>query len=535
MAHLTRRQVLAAPVLASALAARAEGGKTQIGLVQSTHKRLARPASPEDPLDYETVRDMVWKAIDYGRPRAGSLEAKIKPGQWVVLKPNLVFLRPQRGYRQGDVTDLRVIRAVLEYVAHKSKASRITIAEGGSYRSPRDPLPDNAVLQNGRRVSALEFDWGAQEFPGTGGSIGAMLEEFQSEFPRTKFDFVDLSYDAVRDASGNFRRVAVPVSTNGAGAFGARSDYFVTNTILNCDFLIDMPVMKVHDYCGITCCIKNYVGTAPREAYQKPGLFHNQSLHDEHTVEDRIDQFLVDLAAFHPPDYCVMDAIRGLQYTEHNNGKADQMVRSNLVFAGEDAVAMDAMASYLMGFQVPDIDHLHMAQKRGMGIMDLAKVDARGDDPARLQRYWARPRRWYGRGNREWRVSRNAGAPLKGWDRRATPTDTLHIGRCWDEGIVPGKTYFAAAKVVADGSRKAYLWVGADGRVTALLNGQKVMEVENRTRYRVGQFQQPVELAPGENLLEFRVEALSASAAVSAHLVGPRNDGDTADGIRWTA
>ena len=64
---------LAAPTLRGALA----DDKARIGLVQSTHRRLSRPASPEDPLDYDRVRDMVWKAIEYGRPRAGSLEAKI--------------------------------------------------------------------------------------------------------------------------------------------------------------------------------------------------------------------------------------------------------------------------------------------------------------------------------------------------------------------------------------------------------------------------------------------------------------------------
>src|SRR5512134_4145467 len=86
--------------------------KPRIGVVQSTHARLSRPASPEDPLDYERVRDMVWKAIEYGRPRAGSLEGKIGAGAWVVIKPNMVSLPPRATYRTGDDTDMRVIKAV---------------------------------------------------------------------------------------------------------------------------------------------------------------------------------------------------------------------------------------------------------------------------------------------------------------------------------------------------------------------------------------------------------------------------------------
>jgi hypothetical protein len=89
-------------------------------------------------------------------------------------------------------------------------------------------------------------------------------------------------------------------------------------------------------------------------------------------------------------------------------------------------------------------------------------------------------------------------------------------------------------KVVAEGGRKAFLWVGARGRVTAFLNGEKVMEEEGATRYRVGQFQKPVELRSGENLLSFEVKALAEQADLSVLLVGPENDGDTVEGIRWT-
>jgi hypothetical protein len=34
-------------------------------------------------------------AIRYGHPRAGALEAEIPKGCWVVVNPNMVFLRPQ--------------------------------------------------------------------------------------------------------------------------------------------------------------------------------------------------------------------------------------------------------------------------------------------------------------------------------------------------------------------------------------------------------------------------------------------------------
>jgi uncharacterized protein (DUF362 family) len=476
---------------------------------------------------------MVWKAIEYGKPRAGSLEAKIRPGSWVVIKPNIVFLRPQGGYTSGDITDIRVTKAVLEYVASKSRAGRITIAEGGSYRSLKDPANDNVVTQNGQRADAAIFDWGDKEFPGWGGSLGGMIREFSTRFPGKKFDYIDLAYDTVRDASGAFRRIEVPRTARGVGAFSSRPDYFVTNTIRNCEFLIVVPVMKVHEQCGITACFKSYVGTAPREAYAAPGQFWNVHLHGEHSVDDRIDPFIADLAAFHPPDYNVVDAIRGLQQTEHNNRRPDQIVRTNAVLAGEDSVATDAVVAKIMGFNPWDIEFLHMAGQRELGTMDFNRIEVLGDDPEKMMRRWIKPRRWYGRGNREWRVSRDAAAELGNWKRYTSPTDTLQLVKAAGEAQ-PNATYGASARVIADGSRKAFLWVGVRGRVTAMLNGEKVMEEENLTRYRVGQFQKPVELRSGENLLVLRVQAQD-QPQVSALLVGPRNDGDSVEGIRWTA
>jgi uncharacterized protein (DUF362 family) len=535
MRSLSRRQLMFAAAAAagrpSFLSAAPE--QTRIGLVPSNYSALQRPSSLADPLDYERVRDMVWSAIRLGTPRAGSLEAKIRPGSWVVIKPNIVGLRGREFYRTGDITDMRVTRAVLEYVARFSRAGRITLAEGGSYRRLSDPAKDNVVFQDDVRRDATTFDWGPQEFPGVGGSFGDMLAEFRKTFPGRGFDYVDLSYDAVRDASGGFLRIEVPKSPNGIGAFGARPDYFVTNTIQNCDFLITVPVMKVHLQSGITCCLKNYVGTAPREAYALPGTFHNARLHSGHSVENRIDPFIVDLAAFHPPDYAVVDGLRGLQYQEHNCGVSDQQVQSNLIVASEDPVATDSLVAYLLGYNPWDIEYLHMADKRQMGTRDLALADVRGGEPDLLRRRWAKPKAWFGRGNRLWRVTADPDSATESWKGCEIPTDTLHFERWSGKPVVPGKRFAAATRIQSDGHARAFLWIGATGRFTAELNGKHVMTEECRTRYRNGQFQQAVQLRAGMNELVVRIEALRPAARMSAYLVGPRNDGDTVDGIRW--
>lgn len=532
--NLRRRDILLTPAAALTPKLWSAPEKPRIGLVPSTYAGLQRTASPEEPLNYEIVRDMVWTAIRLGRPQAGSLEAKIKPGSWVVVKPNIVALRPRPAYRLGDITDFRVTKAVVEYVARFSRASRITIAEGGSYRRPGDKALDNVCKQNGTHVDARTFDWGTEEWTGFAGSMQDTLSEMAAAFPGKKFDYVDLSYDAVRDPGGRFARLPVPTAVNGTGAFGARSDYFVTNTIRNCDFLITVPVMKVHLQCGITCCLKNYVGTAPREAYAPPGSFSNSNLHKEHSVEDRIDSFICDLAAFHPPDYSVVDAIRGLQYQEHGNGLADQMIRSNVVFASEDPVAADALAARLMGFNEADIEYLQMAEQRGMGSLELNKADVAGADVAKLIRAWAKPRAWHGRGNRHWRLAEGWGASGTALKPYRAATDTLNLSRWAATPTAEGRRFTAAATISSTGHLNAWLWAGFQGKMRLRINNDKVFDLENRTRYRIGQYQFPVSLQPGANRILCEIEAVSPSPLMSLLLVTGQNDGDTPRQITWT-
>lgn len=141
-------------------------------------------------------------------------------------------------------------------------------------------------------------------------------------------------------------------------------------------------------------------------------------------------------------------------------------------------------------------------------------------------------RNWYGRCNRLWLLSQDGSTDMKGWEPYTSATDALHFMN-WKKPLSDSAVYKSAVRVVADGTRKAFLWVGARGHVTAYLNGEKVMEEDGITRYRVGQFQKPVELSSGENLLVFELKPAADKADLSALLVGPQNDGDTAEGIRW--
>jgi len=251
-------------------------------------------------------------------------------------------------------------------------------------------------------------------------------------------------------------------------------------------------------------------------------------------VGGRIDGWVVDLGSFHPAEFSVVDGIRGLQYTNHNNNKPDQMLRNNLILAGEDAVAVDSVVAAITGFNPWDLEYLHMAARRDIGTMDSGKIEVVGDDPGSATRSWAKPGQWHGRCNREWSVTGNPSAPMVTWNRLTIPTDTLHLG---DVAVQTNREtgYASAMRVRAAGSRKAFLWVGVHGRVSVTMNGNKIMEEESAAACHVGQFKVPVELNAGENLFEFRVRGILNAPEISALIVGPRNDGDTLDDIRYLA
>jgi hypothetical protein len=340
---------------------------------------------------------------------------------------------------------------------------------------------------------------------------------------------VDLSYDVVKDASGNPVKLPVPV-LNGVGSFSNVKEYFVTNCIRNCDFLITVPVAKVHENCGITASFKSYVGSAPRIVYSAQRAFWNSKLHNDHSVDTRIDPFIADLSAFHPPDYTVVDVIRGLQFTEHNNRQPDQMVRTNLVLAGEDPVAADAIVARILGFKGVDIDYLRMGAARKIGTYDEKQIEVIGDEPDKYQHKWGKPRTWYAPCNRSWRVTKDPSLDVNRWAKYASFGDRLDLPTATGGTAT---SYAALGVVRSDGNRKGFLWLGASGKVTVLLNGQQIMQEEGLTRYRVGQFQQAVELRPGENQFLFKVEPAQEKAAISAVLVGQGNDGDSLDGAVW--
>jgi uncharacterized protein (DUF362 family) len=140
-------------------------------------------------------------------------------------------------------------------------------------------------------------------------------------------------------------------------------DYFIGKNILH------LPTVKCHIYTTTTGAMKNAFG----------GLLS----HKRHQTHTHIHETLVDLLSIqkeiHPGIFCIMDG------TTAGNGPGPRVmepVQKNILLAGEDQVAIDAVASRMMGFDPMAIKYIRLAHETGLGIGRPEEIEIVGDKDA---------------------------------------------------------------------------------------------------------------------------------------------------------
>ena len=149
--------------------------------------------------------------------------------------------------------------------------------------------------------------------------------------------------------------------------------------------VIHLPTVKTHVFTTITGAMKNAFG----------GLLFEKR-HFCHAV---IHETLVDLLAIqqeiHPGIFAVVD---GTFSGSGPGPRCMEVAERNVILAGSDQVAVDAVSARLMGFDPLEIPFLRLAHERGLGTADLSQVDVVGEDIERVA--------WEARGRRETFASR---------------------------------------------------------------------------------------------------------------------------------
>lgn len=143
--------------------------------------------------------------------------------------------------------------------------------------------------------------------------------------------------------------------------------YYISHIVKEVDVIINLPKLKTHGLTKYTGAIKNMFGIVP--GMHKPNV---------HRYAPKIKDFsevIVDIFTRAVPVLNIMDAVYGME----GNGPSAGIPRfMGYIIAGTDAVALDAVCSYMIGYNVDEILTTVIANKRGLGEKDLNNIDIEG-------------------------------------------------------------------------------------------------------------------------------------------------------------
>ncbi len=126
----------------------------------------------------------------------------------------------------------------------------------------------------------------------------------------------------------------------------------VLRQFLECDKLINMPVVKHHGLCKATLGMKNWFGVlgGPRNR-----------------LHQMIDISIADLAQFFRPTLVIADATRVMVRNGPVGGRLSDVEVRDTVVAATDQVAADSYSCRYLGLQPEDLRYIAMAESRGLG------------------------------------------------------------------------------------------------------------------------------------------------------------------------
>ncbi len=152
--------------------------------------------------------------------------------------------------------------------------------------------------------------------------------------------------------------------TNGATLPAFR----MARTVKDVDLVVSVPKLKTHGLTKYTGALKNTLGVIPAKG--------KKDVHIQAPKPTDFAQALIDIYEEVVPHLVLMDAIVGM---EGNGPNAGDPRKIGLILASNNGVAMDAVASSIIGFEPLGIPTIRYAQERGLGTADLNKIDVKGE------------------------------------------------------------------------------------------------------------------------------------------------------------
>lgn len=265
-------------------------------------------------------QEKVDKAVEDCLGLIGGLVQWVKPGNRVLLKVNLLSAKPPEA---GVTTHPAVVKAVIRAVQQAGGTPLVGDSSGGMIAG-QSPTRESLITSG---IQSAAEEMGAQVL--------------------------------------NFDLAGVREWTNPGGRIPV---YHMAKPIFDVDVVISLPKLKTHSATLYTGAIKNMYGTVPG--------FRKSEYHRLAPKPTDFAEVLVDIFALAKPQLVIMDGIVAME----GNGPAAGPTRNlGLLLAASDSVAIDAVASTIIGFRAPDIATTRIAAARGLGEADLAKIRILGE------------------------------------------------------------------------------------------------------------------------------------------------------------
>lgn len=236
--------------------------------------RSALAAAP-NPV-YEGVREafrlLGLDAARYGTPDWNPLGAVIRPGQRVLVKPNLVRHYHPYGLDTNAIyTHGSVIRAVCDYALRALEGSgELVIADAPLQSCDFEAvcrLSGVEALQAYYRecgtpaeVRDLRLVRAVSESAGWLGRVLVQQENPGDPLGYTPINLGAASFHASVPGEGRYRVTCYDPAAMSRHHGQGRHQYMIANTLLAADVVLNLPKMKTHHKAGITGAMKNFIG-----------------------------------------------------------------------------------------------------------------------------------------------------------------------------------------------------------------------------------------------------------------------------------
>ncbi|MEK6733185.1 MAG: DUF362 domain-containing protein [Candidatus Omnitrophota bacterium] len=222
---------------------------------------------------YSSIRNLLklleLDSENFGKKSWNPFGSFMKPGDTVLLKPNLVRHFCENGDTKGLMTHGSLIRAAADYayIALQGKG-RIIIADG--------PM-DDADFE---KIASMSGIYEIREFYKGETGFDIEIYDLRQEMVVKKHEKIEERVKLAGDPLGYSAVNLGPMSAFKKGDLDYASfrgsecrpdimslhhnkekdEYLISNTFLNADVVINIPKMKTHKRAGVTLSLKNLVG-----------------------------------------------------------------------------------------------------------------------------------------------------------------------------------------------------------------------------------------------------------------------------------